>query len=288
MQPLERSSIEAYSAIIIALVQWIASLWGVTLNFWFGCLLTLILIGLMFDAILRSKWTVRLNWWKKATISIFAVLLVVALAYNPAVIAYRHAHTVTVTGTVAPPQSKETPPDAPKSTRPPAAQPKRNKNTSADKSKGKNSNNKINGDVNQNSTGDCSPNTVIGDVVVNCGPPPPKPPKISWNWKPFNPVPSAMYRVVVSIDITNPMPHPAFSVTCDRPCRPADEFSGYPAPAGYSTGSQWIPSDPQPETVYGILSDPNPAPDGSHLLWRIASDDGKPIQILHVRRIEFR
>jgi hypothetical protein len=71
--------------------------------------------------------------------------------------------------------------------------------------------------IEQQSSGDCSPNIVGGSNTVNCGPSPPPPLKISWNVSPNQSRDASEYVLMVTVTVNTPMSPVAVGVICDTP-----------------------------------------------------------------------
>lgn len=77
-KPLSRSSIEASSGLILAII---ASVFVMT--WWLKAILIIALAGIIVDLIIRSPWTIQWHWLLRSAVSFIALLLLIVVSWNP-------------------------------------------------------------------------------------------------------------------------------------------------------------------------------------------------------------
>src|ERR1700733_1981498 len=126
--------------------------------------------------------------------------------------------------------------------------------------------------VQQESSGDCSPNIIGGANTVNCGPPEPK---INWYLsKQWISKGVAITEIVFTLD--HSIEIPAFRAKCDRPCK-----TDYAWPVdGGGVSTKLLHWDDHPNFAGVDFPAPRPLGAGVRILWVIESLDPNPVQVI--------
>jgi hypothetical protein len=77
--------------------------------------------------------------------------------------------------------------------------------------------------IEQQSSGDCSPNIVGGSPTVNCGPPPPPPLQITWIARDMAPSEGFKYAKEVTVEVNVSYTPVSIGVVCDNPVDKIDQ-----------------------------------------------------------------